>query len=348
MKEKIKALQKAIEGFPQIPISLMEVCGTHTMSIARLGIKSLLPDHIKIISGPGCPVCVTSANDIKKAIELARHPEIIITTFGDMVRIPCEGESLQNFSNVKIIYSPLESLSICQEYPDKQVVFLGAGFETTAPIIASTILKAKELKIRNFSILVMHKIIPPALDLILSDPEDHIDGLILPGHVSVITGEQYYDFLKPFKVSGVITGFDGLQIMESLYLLIKSISQKSPLIFNHYPSVVTYKGNLEAQRRVSSVFTIGDANWRGIGNIPNSGLILKEIYKDFDATLKFQISEPNILPPKGCRCGEILMGKSSPDKCSFFGKRCTPATPIGPCMVSSEGTCASYYKYPRD
>ncbi|MBI9100024.1 MAG: hydrogenase formation protein HypD [Spirochaetaceae bacterium] len=347
IKEKIRLIQKNI----QIPlgkeIKLMEVCGTHTMSIAANGIHSLLPEGIRLISGPGCPVCVTSQKDIESALILARKDNVLITTFGDMIRVPSGKDRLENYKNVHIVYSPMESLDLAMENPEKEVVFMGVGFETTAPLIASTITEADKRKIENFSTLCLHKTIPAALELILSSKDSEIDGLILPGHVSAVTGSAYYDFLQDQKTPGVITGFDGLNIMESIYLLTRMILESKTNILNNYTTVVNKKGNTDAMELLDIVFEPSDADWRGIGVIPGSGLKIRDQYKQFDALEKFPMDPLHIEEPKGCLCGLILMGKVTPPECRHFGTSCTPLRPVGPCMVSSEGTCAAWYKYGR-
>jgi len=345
IKEKIEFIRKKISIPEGKKINLMEVCGTHTMSIAANGIRSLLPAPVNLISGPGCPVCVTSQDDIEKALILARKDNVIITTFGDMIRVPSDKDRLENYRNVRIVYSPMESLNIAVENPRKEVVFLGVGFETTAPLIASTICEAEKRKIYNFSSLCLHKTIPEALKLILSSENSQIDGLILPGHVSAVTGSQYYKFLNPLHTPGVITGFDALNIMESIYLLTQLIIASKGGTLNNYKSVVSGQGNLKAMEILEQVFEPVDALWRGIGEIKGSGLKIRPEYKIFDAQLKFNINTVHIEDPEGCLCGQILMGKSTPGQCRHFGTNCTPSDPVGPCMVSSEGTCAAWFKY---
>ena len=344
-KEKIRLIRSKISVPPNRTINLMEVCGTHTMSIAANGIRSLLPGGIRLISGPGCPVCVTSQDDIESALLLARKDNVLITTFGDMIRVPSDKDRLENYKNVHIVYSPMESLALADENPDKEVVFIGVGFETTAPLIASTIIETARRNIRNFSILSLHKTIPAALELILSSKESRINGLILPGHVSAVTGADYYEFLKDLNTPGVITGFEALNIMECIYLLTKLIGESKKDILNNYQSVVSKKGNLEAMKLLKQVFKPSDALWRGIGIIPGSGLKIRDQYNEFDAQLKFNIKTVHIEEPKDCLCGNILLGQSTPAQCRHFGKSCTPTDPVGPCMVSSEGTCAAWYKY---
>jgi hydrogenase expression/formation protein HypD len=345
VKEKIQYIRDKITVPEGTTMNLMEVCGTHTMSIAANGIRSLLPEGIRLISGPGCPVCVTSQDDIESALVLARKDNVLITTFGDMIRVPSEKDRLENYRNVHIVYSPMESLKLATENPDKEIVFIGVGFETTAPLIASTIIEAEKKHIQNFSTLCLHKTVPAALELILSSEDSNIDGLILPGHVSAVTGTKYYEFLKPLKTPGVITGFDALNIMECIYLLSKMIGESSGEVLNNYQSVVTEQGNIEAMKILEEVFEPVDARWRGIGVIKGSGLKIRETFSTYDAQLKFNIETVHIEEPKGCLCGNILLGQSTPDQCRHFGKSCTPTDPVGPCMVSSEGTCAAWYKY---
>ncbi len=344
-KEKIQWIRSQISVPEGKTIKLMEVCGTHTMSIASHGIRTFLPREIQLISGPGCPVCVTSQDDIEKALILARKKNVLIVTFGDMIRVQSGHDKLENYNNVQVVYSPMESLKLAVQHPDKEIVFIGVGFETTAPLIASTIIKAKKNQIRNFSTLCMHKTIPEALKLILSDKNSSIDGLILPGHVSAITGSQYFGFMEELNTPGVITGFDALGIMESIYLLSQLIGENKNSILNNYQSVVKKQGNPKAMKLLKSVFLPSDCYWRGIGEIKSSGLKIREKYHQYDAQEKFNIDDLHIDEPEGCLCGEILMGKANPLQCRHFGKKCTPSQAVGPCMVSSEGTCAAWYKY---
>ncbi len=349
MKTKLEQIKKLI--YEEIKnkkienINIMEVCGTHTMAVAKYAIKSLLPPEINIISGPGCPVCVTSATDIESGIELAKKEHTIIATFGDMVKVPGKNQTLSEFNNIKIIYSPLDALALAQANPLKEIILLGIGFETTTPLIAATILQAKKLSLENFSVLSMNKTVPAALEVILSDPDCRIDGLLLPGHVSAITGRRYFNFLEKFNVGGVIAGFAPLEIMESLYLLVKNFGEKGNTIVNNYPQFVTENGNMVAMKTLFTLFENADVEWRGIGTIKNSGLTIRTEFKKYDAKIKFDLQIQQIDPPPNCLCGNILMGKAKPLECKFFGKLCNPTNPIGPCMVSSEGTCAAYYKY---
>ena len=348
LRQKIKYLKDILAELPiKETISIMEVCGTHTMSIAEHGIRAMLPSGIELISGPGCPVCVTPATQIEQAIELAKRDDVIVATFGDMFKVPSRGDSLQNHPGVKIIYNPLDSLKLALENSDKEIVLLGVGFETTVPLMATVITQAAAKGISNFSLLSMHKTVPDALVAILKQ-EHSLTGLLLPGHVSAITGASYYDFLKEFNAPSVIAGFEPIEILEAIYLIADAAIKDKPMLANNYRSVVSKEGNQTAQRIVRDVFTPCNSEWRGIGEIPNSGLALNTKYEKFDAAKKHKLQNINVEDPKGCLCGNILLGKAKPFDCGHFAKGCSPANPIGPCMVSNEGTCAAYYKYDRN
>ena len=323
----------------------MEVCGTHTMAIARAGIRGMLPENLNLLSGPGCPVCVTTQNTIDYAIALAHQKNVIITTFGDMVRVPGSKASLETFSP-RIVYSALDVLNIALDNPDKDVIFIGVGFETTSPTIAATILAAEKRKIKNFYILPAFKLIPPALEFIAQSPRINVQGFILPGHVSVIIGSKPYQFLADkYNIPGCITGFEPIDILQGILNLVKQIAEKGAGINIEYSKVVKPEGNKRAQEILYKIFQVCDADWRGIGMIPKSGLALKERFKKFDVRRRFKISLPKFAEPKGCICGKVLLGLNLPVDCALFGKKCTPLSPVGPCMVSSEGSCAAYYKY---
>ncbi len=332
-------------------IKLMEVCGTHTHAIARYGIKSIIPENIKLISGPGCPVCVTSQNDIDKAIWLASQENVIFCTFGDMLRVSgLNGNSLEKLKSegkdIRIVLSPFDSIKIAQNNPEKNVIFMATGFETTSPTVAATILKANELNLKNFFIFSTHKLIIPAIEKLLEDKDLQIDGFILPGHVSVIIGKEPYEFIaKRYKKAGVITGFEASDILKGIYLLLKQIKEKNFKIEIQYKRAVSEKGNQKALEVLFKVFEPCDSEWRGIGIIKKSGLKLKKKFEKFDASLKFNIPEINSKENPKCICGEILKGVKEPIDCKLFRKVCNPLNPVGPCMVSSEGTCAAYFKY---
>jgi len=357
MREEIyeRAIDKILTRVPDgVEWRIMEVCGTHTMSIARMGIKNLLKGKIKLVSGPGCPVCVTADSDLSIAIKISRTPGIIVTTFGDMMRVPSNGTSLAatvaEGSDVRVVYSPEDALKIAIENPEKEIVFIAVGFETTAPAIAAILILAKEKRIENFSILSMLKTIPNALEFILKSPEFNIDGLILPGHVSTIIGSRPYEFIpEKYDVPAVITGFGDPDILDGLLSLTEIISQKKPALKNSYNRAVPSYGNKTALSIIEKVFEQSSANWRGIGSLENSGLVLRDSFAEFDAQKKFanHIESYEIVShePANCRCGEVIMGKITPRECPLFAVICEPGNPIGPCMVSSEGACAAEYKY---
>ncbi len=326
---------------------LMEVCGTHTVAISKNGLRSLLPPNIRLISGPGCPVCVTPQSEIDASIELARRPKTIITSFGDMIRVPGTRTSLEKEkaegSDVRVVYSPLDCLDIAKKEPEKEVVFIGVGFETTSPAIAATVLKAKEEKAHNFSVIPAFKLIPPALQALTGAKDVRVDGFILPGHVSTIIGADAYGFLE---IPGVIAGFEAEDILEAIGMIVKLIRARSRVpVQIQYRSVVRPEGNPAAIKVLYEVFEPSDSNWRGIGTIKGSGLVFRDKYREFDALKKFDVNIQNSKEPAGCSCGSILKGIKTPPECKLFGKKCTPEYPVGPCMVSSEGACSAYYKY---
>lgn len=348
--EKIaQSILKEINAISKKKVNLMEVCGTHTVVIFRNGIKKILPKNINLISGPGCPVCVTPVSYLDEIIALSRENDFIITTFGDMIKVPGSTSSLErekaNGADIRIVYSTLDALNIARNNPLKKVVFMGIGFETTSPTIASAILKAKEEKINNFSVLSVAKIMPPAMKSLLDVEEVNIDGFICPGHVSAIIGSDPYNFIaSQYKVSCVICGFEPLDILQSIYMLIKQIEEGKAKVEIQYKRVVKPEGNKIALKKLKKVFSIVNSNWRGIGNIPQSGLEIRNEYSTFNAR-KFKITVEETKEFAGCRCGEVLRGMITPIECPLFKKVCTPEDPKGACMVSSEGTCAAYYKY---
>jgi hydrogenase expression/formation protein HypD len=332
------------------PVRLMEVCGTHTMSIFRSGIRSLLPDTISLLSGPGCPVCVTAQNEIDAFIELAKIDNMIVTTFGDLMRVPGTFSSLQkehaNGRDIRIVYSSMDALDIAKTNPDKHVVFLGVGFETTAPTIAASIYTAKQMKLSNYYVFSAHKLVPPALVALLETEKTEIDGFILPGHVSVVIGTNaYLSVVKQYQIPCVVAGFEPADILHSISMLVKQIEIGSPALENAYIRAVTPAGNEKALELMDKVFDTVDAAWRGIGIIPASGLKIGEDFSDHDAERVFDIKVPESREPRGCECGQVLTGIKIPPECPLFKKVCTPEDPVGPCMVSSEGSCAAFYKY---
>ena len=331
------------------PLNFMEVCGTHTTAIARYGLKSILPSSIKLISGPGCPVCVTSNEDLDIALSYAGMDGFIVACFGDMFRVRGSYSSLEieksKGADVRIVYSPLNALEIAQDNPGKKVVFLGAGFETTAPTVAFTIIAAQKRHIENYYVFSFHKTVPSALKYLLDCEDVRVDGFILPGHVSVITGTRVYDFIaRDYKVAGVVSGFEPVDILQSIYMLLMQIKDHSYKIENQYLRSVKDKGNPKAKKLVNKVFELTDAIWRGLGLITRSGLKIRDEYSYFDAK-KFIKVKIKSITPKNCICGEIIKGVKSPGDCLLFSKLCTPLNPVGPCMISSEGACAARYKY---
>lgn len=333
-------------------ISLMEVCGTHTMAIAKNGLRDLMPPNIKLSSGPGCPVCVTANEDIDMAIEVARQPDVIVTTFGDMLKVPGSYSSLNKEkgegADVRVVYSPLDALKIAGENPDKQVVFISVGFETTTPIIAATITRAADMGLENFSIFAANKLVPGVLRAIAADEELMLDGLILPGHVSTIIGEHPYAFLaEEFGIPCAIAGFEPVDVLQGIYAIVAQLADESTpnRVENAYKRGVMAEGNPAALAMMNEVFEAGDAKWRGLGVVTGTGLFIREKYAAFDASKRLALNPPPSRDIKGCKCGDILRGILMPFDCRLFGRACKPEHPVGPCMVSSEGSCAAYYRY---
>lgn len=330
-------------------MTFMEVCGTHTMTIARNGIREMLPENIVLISGPGCPVCVTSNRFIDTAVAQSRKPDIIIATFGDMLKVPGSTSSLEmersKRGNVEIVGSTLEALNLARKNPEKKIVFLGIGFETTAPTVAASLLEARQSNLQNYFVLSAHKTMPPAMEA-LSRGEVHIDGYLCPGHVSTIIGSNVYiSIVEKYQIGCVIGGFEPLDVLQAILMLVQQNQIGKPSVENQYSRAVKPEGNLKAQEILYQVFESCDSEWRGIGQIPQSGLTIRDGYKQWDASVQIQVQVEPFKEHKGCRCGEVLRGKIRPSACSLFGKSCTPDTPVGACMVSTEGTCAAYFKY---
>lgn len=331
-------------------VKFMEVCGTHTMVAFRTGLRQLLPSSVSLISGPGCPVCVTDTNYLDAAIELCRRPDVIVTTFGDLLRVPGSESSLEHEraagANVRIVYSPSDALVLARECPAKQVVFLGVGFETTAPTVAWSIWKAAKESIENYSVLCAHKTMPRAMEALLKDQEVKIDGFICPGHVSVITGAAMYRFIcEQYHIPCVVSGFEAWDMLKTIAMLLQQLADGRAEVEVEYSRSVDERGNQAAQRLMSEVFEPCDAGWRGIGTIPGSGLTIRPAYARFDAAKKLGVTFGTARVHPGCRCGDVLRGVSTPLDCKLFGRACNPVNPFGPCMVSSEGVCAAYYKY---
>ncbi len=356
-KNIVRALTQKLHNLSTRPVRIMEVCGTHTMAIFRNGLKQMLPKTVELVSGPGCPVCVTPSSIIDGFVELAGNPEVIITTFGDMVRVPGSNGSLADAraegAKVEIVYSPMDSLVFAENNPDKQVVFLSVGFETTTPTIAATVLEAERRRKEsnfpaNFSIFPANKIMGPPLKMLMEDPALKVDGLLCPGHVSIVTGSDAFKFLvDDYGLACAVAGFEPADVLRGIIALVEQVENRTPKVENCYGRIVSRKGNLKARQLVDQVFTTADSEWRGLGNIPDSGLIVQDDYKTFDITSLFNIKSAPSIEPKGCECGEILKGIKSPPGCPLFGSRCTPSSPVGPCMVSAEGTCAAWYRYQR-
>lgn len=343
-------LLKRIDGIADSECSLMEVCGTHTMAIGKFGIRQLLPKCIRLISGPGCPVCVTAQSDIDGFIAIGQFESVTLATFGDMLKVPGSQMSLRdaraNGVDVRVVYSPFEAVELACRMPNRNVVFMAIGFETTVPGVALAIKQAEKLGLRNFFIYPAHKLVPPAMEALLKFDDVRIDGFICPGHVSTIIGVHPYEpIASKYGKPCVIAGFEPLDILQAVLMLMIQIRSGQAKVENQYRRAVRPEGNVEARRVIGEVFEPCAVEWRGLGVIENSGLKLRNKYERFDAMLHFDVQTP---PSKGhpmCKCGEILRGAAIPTDCPLFGNACVPEHPIGPCMVSSEGACAAYYRY---
>jgi hydrogenase expression/formation protein HypD len=336
-------------------LRLMEVCGTHTMAIAKSGLASILPPNIQLISGPGCPVCVTANHDIDRAVALTRLKDgekVTVVSFGDMLRVPGSSSSLARQraegAGVEVVYSPLDALKMAAEDPSTHFVFVAVGFETTAPLTAATIQRAASLELTNFSVLAIHKRVPPALEVLATDADVRLDGLLLPGHVGTILGLAPFDFLaQRFNIPAVVCGFEPVDILLAITMLLLQLIDGHAKVESAYNRAVHVNGNPQARAALDAVFTRCDATWRGLGQIVDSGLQLRSNYRRFDTGERFSLetlTEPE-LQTQGCCCGEVLRGVLTPDGCSLYGQVCTPDNPVGPCMVSSEGSCAAAFRY---
>lgn len=350
-QEKIgEYVEKVRADFTNLSCTLMEVCGTHTHAIRRAGIHRLLPAGVRLLSGPGCPVCVTGSGYIEQAIRLSREPKLIITTFGDLLRVPGNTGDLSQTraegSKIRVIYSPLDALEIARANPQEEVVFLGVGFETTAPVVALAVKQARQRGIRNFSVLPAFKVLKPALEVLLNSPDVKIQGLIAPGHLSVITGAEAFAFVADqYRLPTVVTGFKPEEIWLGIIALLKQINEGRAKLENKYAAAVTERGNQLAQQLLKEIFKTEDTEWRGLGLVENSGLGLADDYQEYDSRKRFGLAEIPSKEPLGCRCGEILIGKAMPEECPLFGGVCNPENPVGPCMVSAEGSCAAHFYY---
>jgi len=353
-KELVQEISRRIKESARGPATIMEVCGTHTMSAARFGLKSLLPRQVKLVSGPGCPVCVTAQTDLDAFLALGSEPHMVLVSFGDMLRVPGTNTSLERQraqgADVRFVYSPLDAVDLARQEAEKNVVFFGVGFETTMPATAIAILLAAEQGLNNFLVFCVHKTMPAALQALLASGEVRVSGLLLPGHVTTIIGAGAYDFIpKNFGIPCAVTGFEPVDMLWGIDSILAQLSQGPARVENVYPRAVSVHPNPRAQELLAEVFTPCDAEWRGLGQIPGSGVRIRDRYTRFDAGTRFPQIRAQLPPPSPspCRCGEVLRGVLPPKKCRQFGKDCTPSQPLGPCMVSSEGACAAVYRYER-
>ena len=352
MRSEAEARLAEIRALPPMKAKLMEVCGTHTMSIARAGIKSLLPEGVELLSGPGCPVCVTPAALIDRVLALSGEPGLILASYGDMLRVPGSrpGDSLQRRralgARVETVYSPVDALELAQKNPDKEIVFLGVGFETTAPGTAAAVLTARERGVTNFSVWSMLKTVEPALRALLRQEDFAVQGFLCPGHVATVIGAEAFRFLpEEYGLPAVVGGFEPAEILHALYLILRQLAEGKPALENAYPRAVRAQGNPLAQRVIAQCFAPRRDLWRGLGEIEASGLGWREEFAAWDAEKKFGVEAPEREAPTACRCGDVICGRCRPADCPLFGRRCTPEDPVGPCMVSSEGACAAAYQY---
>ena len=349
MDTKLQEIRELAKKIGQ-PVQIMEVCGTHTTAAFRVGLRSMLPESVKLLSGPGCPVCVTHDRFLEHALHIAAQPDTIVATFGDMLRVPGRSGSLESArargANVQVVYSPLDALQTARQYPKLRVVFLGIGFETTVPTTAGALIAARE-SVPNFLVLSAHKTMPAAMRALMAGGEVKIDAFLMPGHVSVITGIHIYDFVaNEFRLPCVVTGFEPDDLLAGIAQALRQLAEGRHVVDNQYQRAVTTDGNRKAQELINEVFEPCDAEWRGLGKIPGSGLAIRSAFAAHDAARVFpapQISVPET--SRGCRCGEVLRGVITPPQCPLFRNICTPSTPHGACMVSGEGTCAAYYRY---
>jgi len=341
---------RAIVRMVTRPATIMEICGGQTHAIMRYGLPELLPPEVTLVHGPGCPVCVTPLELVDKAVEVAARPEVIFCSFGDMLRVPgSQGDLLSvkaRGGDVRIVYSPIDALKLARAHPDKQVVFFAVGFETTAPANAMAAVQARQQGLRNFSMLVSHVLVPPAMHAILSSPHNRVQGFLAAGHVCAVMGYvEYEPIAQQYQVPIVVTGFEPLDLLQGIYRCLKQLEEGRVEVENAYPRFVRREGNLPAQATMRDVFRVIDRKWRGIGAIPQSGLGLREPYAEFDAEQRFGVAHVTVEEPSECLSGLILQGVKKPFDCPVFGTRCTPETPMGATMVSSEGACAAYYRY---
>ncbi|EDY81032.1 hydrogenase expression/formation protein HypD [Verrucomicrobiia bacterium DG1235] len=350
--DRVRKIAQAIAETVTRPWTIMEICGGQTHNIARFGLEELLPKSISLAHGPGCPVCVTPVSLIDKSIAIARQPDVILCSFGDMLRVPGSRQDLfaarADGADVRIVYSPLDALALAKRNPDKQVVFFAVGFETTAPANAMAVFQAAEKRVSNFSILVSHVLVPPAIHALLSDPENRVQGFLAAGHVCAITGEsEYWPIAKKYGIPIVVTGFEPVDIMLGLQRCITLLEEGRAVVENQYARIVPPDGNAPALRLIREIFEVSDREWRGLGTIPQSGFTLRKSYQEFDATRRFSIPDIPSRESPDCIAGKVLRGISTPMQCPLFETKCTPTRPQGAPMVSSEGACAAYYRYRR-
>ncbi|MCL6621875.1 MAG: hydrogenase formation protein HypD [Syntrophobacterales bacterium] len=350
----VAELARRLRPLASGPVTLMEVCGTHTMAVARFGLKALLPPGVRLVSGPGCPVCVTAQADIDAFLALGSLPEVVLATFGDMVRVPGSTTSLEEErargAAVQVVYSPLDAVDLARRRPDRQVVFFAVGFETTMPATALALKSAAAGRVDNFSVFCVHKTMPPALRALLASGEVRVQGLLLPGHVATIIGAGAFDFLpREFGLPCVVTGFEPVDLLLGVEALLRQHQEGRAEVANAYPRAVRREANPQAAALLAEVFAPADAAWRGLGLIPRSGVALTEAYAGWDARRRFADTLAGVppAPPRACRCGEVLRGVLAPPECPLFGAACTPSRPQGPCMVSGEGACAAAFRYER-
>ena len=345
----VREIADRIRAESRVPATFMEVCGSHTMAIQRFGIPSLLPDNLTLISGPGCPVCVTEIGFIDHACALAKRPSTIVATFGDLIRVPGSVSSLERTrasgSDIRVVQSSLEALSLARDNPGSDIVFLGIGFETTAPTTAAAVQQAFHAGVGNFTVLSAHKVMKPAMLALVADGVE-LDGYICPGHVSIVTGSRMYEeIVSQCSLGCVVSGFEPVDILKAILMLVRQRESGTSRVEIAYTRAVTRDGSAPALRLLEEVFTPVPAVWRGLGSIPESGLGFAEKYREYDAAGRFQVEVPEAREPAGCRCGDVLRGVCPPDQCPLYGAACTPESPVGACMVSSEGTCAAHYRY---
>lgn len=348
--EAARALVDSLRRRSHAPVRMMEFCGGHTVSVFRYGLRQLMPESVTLVSGPGCPVCVTANADLDKAIAFAQVEDAIVTTFGDMFKVPGSRQSLQQAkaegADIRMVYSTLDALAMARQNPGRPVIFLGIGFETTAPTVAASVAAAKEEGLTNYFVHSMHKVCPPILEAILSSGTVNLQGLICPGHVSAITGAKMFQpVAEKWGIPCVISGFEPVDLLQAVDMLVAQVEAGESKVEIAYSRGVTWDGNVHAQRLLDRVFEPAAADWRGVGVVPGSGLRLREEFAAHDAEAAFDVDPGPTIEAKGCICGNVLLGTATPADCKLFRSVCTPESPVGPCMVSSEGSCSAWYKY---